>query len=553
MGDIRRRRDELIGRAAVCWLPGNSHNTEPHHLGDALRNQLDIHHDDVQVLKHFPEQFLVIFNNPRDRQRVVEVGVLLDNGRRFQFAAWSERRYANNVSWEFRVKVRIEGIPVHCWAEEVATKALGKSCAIHYLEETTRRRQRTRSFDLWAWCCDPCDIPTEARRVFDWDYGVPDTKGERLHGRRAGHDRGRDMRPRRDDDDYDGRRNHGNRRHRSLSAWARNSRCRGGAEDCISSNRWRGRGESPPRRNRPSGGAYQAPAQVWKVKEHKKEKKTKRVSFADPIATELKPPKRSITDDSIMLIKVANSTTLSSNKEKEGGQDGHTTNNSFTKMAEHEGMQGKAASSDYCGITPSEETSPPNITPNATDSSAFEVIWGWYSDTQDILHFARPIEKTTMDAIQDLIEHSALIQKKSGNQDLVTVVCMPAGHGAFGGIGCAPVGHGAFGDPGCAPTGPGAFGGKHEITDLCTLYLPAWLVLGDFNLILNAQEENNARVNLPMINRFRSTVDNLELARIDLRGRKYTWCNDQQSPTMTRIDHFFASADWLELFPRTNL
>jgi hypothetical protein len=31
-------------------------------------------------------------------------------------------------------------------------------------------------------------------------------------------------------------------------------------------------------------------------------------------------------------------------------------------------------------------------------------------------HFARPIEKTTMDAIQDLIEHGALIQMKSGNQ-----------------------------------------------------------------------------------------------------------------------------------------
>jgi hypothetical protein len=50
----------------------------------------------------------------------------------------------------------------------------------------------------------------KARRVFDWDYGVPDTKGESLHGRRAGHNCGRDMRPRRDDDDYDGRRNHGN-------------------------------------------------------------------------------------------------------------------------------------------------------------------------------------------------------------------------------------------------------------------------------------------------------------------------------------------------------
>lgn len=264
-GDIRRRRDELIGRAAVCWLPGNSHDSEPHHLVDALRNQLDIHHHDVQVLKHYPEQFLVIFNNPRDRQRVVEAGVLHDNGSCFQFAAWGKRRYANNINWEFRVKVRIEGVLVHCWAEEVAAKVLGKSCAVHYLEETTRRRQRTRSFDLWAWCCDPCDIPMEvlltvtepdrghphrdelvdlkrgqvyvlrnhleivedltflqdpgrlrgpanrkAHRVFDWDYGVPDTKGEQLHGRR-GHDRGRDIRPRRDDDDYDGRRNHANR------------------------------------------------------------------------------------------------------------------------------------------------------------------------------------------------------------------------------------------------------------------------------------------------------------------------------------------------------
>lgn len=57
-----------------------------------------------------------------------------------------------------------------------------------------------------------------------------------------------------------------------------------------------------------------------------------------------------------------------------------------------------------------------------------------------------------------------------------------------------------------------------EITDLRTHCLPAWLMLGDFNLILNAQEKNNARLNLPMINRFRTTIDNLELARIELRG-----------------------------------
>lgn len=35
-------------------------------------------------------------------------------------------------------------------------------------------------------------------------------------------------------------------------------------------------------------------------------------------------------------------------------------------------------------------------------------------------HFVRPVEKATMDAIQDLIEHSAMIQKKSNDQGLAS-------------------------------------------------------------------------------------------------------------------------------------
>jgi hypothetical protein len=80
-------------------------------------------------------------------------------------------------------------------------------------------------------------------------------------------------------------------------------------------------------------------------------------------------------------------------------------------------------------------------------------------------------------------------------------------------------------------------------------------MLGDFNLIFSAQEKNNSRLNLPMMNRFRVTVDNTQLARIELRGKKYTRCNDQQSPTMTKkmIIYIFAFADWLEIFPRSKV
>ena len=66
-----------------------------------------------------------------------------------------------------------------------------------------------------------------------------------------------------------------------------------------------------------------------------------------------------------------------------------------------------------------------------------------------------------------------------------------------------------------------------EIKDLRQQVLPVWLLLGDFNLIYRAEHKNNSRINVPMLNNFKNTIDNLELAPIDLHGRKFTWCNDQ--------------------------
>jgi exonuclease III len=92
-----------------------------------------------------------------------------------------------------------------------------------------------------------------------------------------------------------------------------------------------------------------------------------------------------------------------------------------------------------------------------------------------------------------------------------------------------------------------------EISGLKQLMLPEWLLLGDFNLIYRAQDKNNGRLNLPLLNAFKSAIDNLLLVPIELQGKKYTWSNDQQSPTMTKIDHVFASSEWLVIFPRTHL
>jgi len=92
-----------------------------------------------------------------------------------------------------------------------------------------------------------------------------------------------------------------------------------------------------------------------------------------------------------------------------------------------------------------------------------------------------------------------------------------------------------------------------EITGIKQQMEARWLVLGDFNMIYGVEDKNNQLVNFRMLNRFKNTIDNLQLAPLALHGRRFTWCNEQQDPTMTKIDHFLASAEWLEIFPRTDL
>ena len=68
-----------------------------------------------------------------------------------------------------------------------------------------------------------------------------------------------------------------------------------------------------------------------------------------------------------------------------------------------------------------------------------------------------------------------------------------------------------------------------------------WLAWGDFNLIYQAADKNNHRLNRRMMSRFRSFLNETELQEIHLRGRLYTWSNERDRPTLERLDRVFAS------------
>jgi endonuclease/exonuclease/phosphatase family metal-dependent hydrolase len=78
--------------------------------------------------------------------------------------------------------------------------------------------------------------------------------------------------------------------------------------------------------------------------------------------------------------------------------------------------------------------------------------------------------------------------------------------------------------------------------------LPKWLILGDFNLIYKAQDKSSDRPNHRLMLKFRRALNHLEVKEIDLIGRKFTCTSSQQSPTMTRIDRAFATAEWEESY-----
>jgi hypothetical protein len=84
------------------------------------------------VVKHFPKQYLVIFADSRALHRVLSHQSVRCRGCTFNFEQWTETRGAEECSFEYRVRLRIEGVPVHAWSEPVVAKIIGPTCAIHY-------------------------------------------------------------------------------------------------------------------------------------------------------------------------------------------------------------------------------------------------------------------------------------------------------------------------------------------------------------------------------------------------------------------------------------
>ena len=81
----------------------------------------------------------------------------------------------------------------------------------------------------------------------------------------------------------------------------------------------------------------------------------------------------------------------------------------------------------------------------------------------------------------------------------------------------------------------------------------AWLIIGDFNLVRFAHEKSSDNFNSVEADWFNDFINDLGLQDIPLLDRLYTWSNNQDSPTLCRLDRALVNLTWSSFFPDTTL
>ncbi|XP_060972268.1 uncharacterized protein LOC133038199 [Cannabis sativa] len=79
-----------------------------------------------------------------------------------------------------------------------------------------------------------------------------------------------------------------------------------------------------------------------------------------------------------------------------------------------------------------------------------------------------------------------------------------------------------------------------------------WVVMGDFNDVLEQEERIGSRVKTLTSHSFKDCVSQCQLEDIKSSGKLFTWCNNQQGDDRiySKLDRVMANGQWMKKYPR---
>lgn len=88
-----------------------------------------------------------------------------------------------------------------------------------------------------------------------------------------------------------------------------------------------------------------------------------------------------------------------------------------------------------------------------------------------------------------------------------------------------------------------------ELAAFCSDMKEPYILGGDFNIIRFAYEKNKNFQRSRFSDLFNTVIHANDLREIYMAGGKYTWSNNQENPTLERLDRILMSREWENLFP----
>ncbi|XP_025827103.1 uncharacterized protein LOC112902307 [Panicum hallii] len=145
-----------------------------------------LHRGEVVVSRHQPQPFLLKFANRRLTEEAAAMRYIKHHGVVLNVRPWRSLEAALGAAMFFRVRLCLEGIPVHAWNPEIVERLIGRSCALECIDTNLLHPDDTRTIDVWAWTPNPSRIPKCPWLVFTSRRTLPRRLPSPRHRRRRG-------------------------------------------------------------------------------------------------------------------------------------------------------------------------------------------------------------------------------------------------------------------------------------------------------------------------------------------------------------------------------
>lgn len=148
--------------AVVSWVARALPTIGPRDVEQAFLDEFKLRRGEMAISLHHPQAFLIKFQHRRHCKEALEKGFVKRHGIELHFIKWRSLSSALGVALMFRVRLCLDGVPMHAWAADIAERIIRCTCALGKIETDVVHpveSGNTRTIDLWAWTANPSTIP----------------------------------------------------------------------------------------------------------------------------------------------------------------------------------------------------------------------------------------------------------------------------------------------------------------------------------------------------------------------------------------------------------